>query len=78
MKCTYLFKELLKLDTKIVNTHNGREKEALIDLFNEVRELALQAREDLIIHRQAVGFTFQNQKLVEDEFPLPGKKVYRT
>ena len=53
-KVTILFRELKKLDEAIENAY-GEEKAKLIDLFNEVRQMAYDARRDLIIHRQAVG-----------------------
>ena len=53
-KVTMLFRELHKLDEAIENAY-GEEKAKLIDLFNEVRQMAYDARRDLIIHRQAVG-----------------------
>ena len=28
-----------------------------------------------VIHRQACGFTWHNQKLIEEEFPIPPKKI---
>ena len=53
-KVTILFRELHKLDEAVENAH-GNEKAKLIKLFNEVRQMAYDARRDLIIHRQAVG-----------------------
>lgn len=44
---------------------------AAVKLFNEVRQFAEDTRTELIIHRQAIGLTWRNQKIVEEEFPLP-------
>ena len=44
--------------------------------FNEVRQFAENARTELIIHRQAIGLTWRNQKIVEEEFPLPSAEKY--
>ena len=53
-KVTILFRELQTLDKAIEEAY-GEEKAKLIELFNEVRQMAYEARRDLIIHRQAVG-----------------------
>ena len=54
------------------NIPNSSKKyqEALKD-YDDMRRIAAKAREDLIIHRQAIGFTYRNQAIVEEEFPLP-------
>mmetsp|Transcript_974 Transcript_974/g.1553 ORF Transcript_974/g.1553 Transcript_974/m.1553 type:complete len:214 (+) Transcript_974:229-870(+) len=48
--------------------------------FNRLRKCAETARIDLIVHRQAVGFSFNNYKIVLDSFPLPEaitRRVFR-
>lgn len=73
-KCTVYFSMLRKIQLKyeaLPAAHKDKGETAR--LFNEVRALAREARRDLIIHRQAAGFTFQNHQIVETEFPLPPK-----
>ena len=40
---------------------------------NALRIKAEGARRDLIIHRQAIGFYWNNHRIVEEKFPLPPK-----
>ena len=46
--------------------------------FNEIRTLALQARENLKIHRQATGFVYKNHQIVDSLYPLPRRKQVET
>jgi hypothetical protein len=39
--------------------------------YNEHRKNAIQARWELTVHRQAVGFVVNNHKFVHDNFPIP-------
>jgi hypothetical protein len=39
--------------------------------FNELRQQAIQARWELLVHRQAVGFTVNNHSLVMETYPIP-------
>lgn len=43
----------------------------LILAFNKHRNDATQARWELTVHRQAVGFIVNNHKFVQDKFPIP-------
>jgi len=73
-KCDVLFKLLVKLKIKYdIIDENDSEKNILATHFNEVRRLATDARRDLIIHRQCCGFTWQNHKIIMEEYPLPDK-----
>mmetsp|Transcript_7495 Transcript_7495/g.9784 ORF Transcript_7495/g.9784 Transcript_7495/m.9784 type:complete len:127 (+) Transcript_7495:333-713(+) len=53
----------------------GKENESqlaeFVNKYNSCREAAVSARWELLIHRQAVGFRFQNQKYVETKYPIP-------
>ena len=42
--------------------------------FNSLRKTAESARRDLMIHRQAVGFTTGNHEFVHSKWPLPPQK----
>lgn len=37
---------------------------------NEARKRAIKARWELLVHRQAVGFTVDNHKIVHDTYPI--------
>lgn len=41
-----------------------------VDKFNSYRKDAIQARWELIVHRQAVGFTVDNQRFIMTKFPI--------
>ena len=45
-----------------------------ITKHNEYRSMAIQARWELTVHRQAVGFIVNNHKFVHDKFPI-GEKL---
>ncbi|KAL3781216.1 hypothetical protein HJC23_003533 [Cyclotella cryptica] len=40
------------------------------DRYNEARKRALKARWELLVHRQAVGFTTENHNVVHSTFPI--------
>ena len=71
--CRAYFSLLEKLQLKYDKESNIDSKRLIASSFNEVRELAMDARRNLIIHRQAAGFTYQNHRIVEQEYPLPSK-----
>lgn len=72
-KCQLYFTMLKRLAVKYENSTDIPSKNRVALLFNDVRTIARASRRDLIIHRQAAGFTFQNHRIVESEFPLPAK-----
>lgn len=39
--------------------------------YNDARERAITARWELLVHRQAVGFTIGNYSYVHNVFPIP-------
>ena len=47
---------------------------ALVEEFNSARDAAYDARQDLIIQRQAVGFRLENYKLVHQRYPIPPRR----
>ena len=49
--------------------------QAAVQAFNEHRAEAQDARRELIIHRQAVGFQTGNHSAVEKAWPLPKKRA---
>ena len=48
-----------------------RDRRAAAKAFNICIREADDARRELIIHRQACGFTYQNHQIVAERFPLP-------
>lgn len=42
-----------------------------ITKFNSARSAAHDARTELVIHRQSVGLIWRNQRIVEEQYPLP-------
>ena len=83
-KCNLYFSILRSIDEEIEELMNEKVyddpeslKERLTTLFsdfNEVQFLASKAIEYLKIHRQAVGFTYNNHQFVQKQFPLPKRK----
>ena len=51
----------------------NEDKTKAVKLFNESREFAYKTRIELIIHRQSIGLTWNNEGIVEAEFPIPDK-----
>jgi hypothetical protein len=49
--------------------------EATVSEFNRMRKEAEEARKDLIIHRQAVGFQTSNHAAVYEKWPLPARRA---
>ena len=49
------------------------DKTKAVKLFNESRDFAYKTRIELIIHRQSIGLTWNNESIVEAEFPIPDK-----
>jgi ribosome-binding ATPase YchF (GTP1/OBG family) len=56
--------------TKNMSDGEREEIEMIVTRYNNFRKQALQARWELIIHRQAIGFTVNNQKTVFDTYPI--------
>ena len=50
--------------------HNEKLLIECITKHNEYRSKAIQARWELTVHRQAVGFIVNNHKFVQDKFPI--------
>lgn len=78
------FYRLLKIAEN--NTNNNEksttisfsEKLKAINEFNNAIDAALKAREELIIHRQSLGFTWKNQSIIEEQYPIPKRKITPT
>lgn len=78
-KCDHYYNALMKMekyceDTLQSSNFTTNEKMQVINNFNELLVKARNAREELIIHRQAIGFVWRNQKIVEDQYPMPARK----
>ncbi len=54
------------------------ERQKIAQQFNQARQLFEDARRELIIHRQACGFTANNYQIVEEIFPLPAPLLVMT
>merc|ERR1712007_39577 len=46
------------------------------DEFNSLRREAMQAKQDLIIQRQACGFRFKTEEIVDRAYPVPAPKGF--
>ena len=77
-KCKYFFKVLEDANSRCEELENQDasfdERLRAVQEYNQLREMAENARTELVIHRQAIGFSWRNQKLVEEEFPLRSKR----
>jgi ribosome-binding ATPase YchF (GTP1/OBG family) len=56
--------------TKNMSDGEREEIEMIVTRYNNFRKQAITARWELIIHRQAIGFTVNNQKTVFDTYPI--------
>jgi len=65
------FNPKLQISGLQARSDSKEQHRAAVKLFNDVRQFAENARTELIIHRQAIGLTWRNQSIVEEEFPLP-------
>ena len=80
-KCVYYFKlldraheeYLIKTDGDEKHCYSLEERIVAVQTFNVIRQEADAARRNLIIHRQAIGFYWNNHKIIENQFPLPPK-----
>lgn len=57
------------------STHE--DKINAVEVFNKSREFAYKTRIELIIHRQSIGLTWNNESIVETEFPIPDYVDYK-
>ena len=57
------------------STHE--DKINAVEVFNKSREFAYKTRLELIIHRQSIGLTWNNESIVETEFPIPDYVDYK-
>lgn len=47
------------------------ERRQIAERYNAIRNEAIQARWELMVHRQAAGFLVNNHKFVTDSYPIP-------
>jgi hypothetical protein len=71
-----VLEQLKGLDTLMGQTQNIEEYNALVEKFNELHKLALDRREMLVIHREALR-VFKHA-YIDIFYPIPGKKKKRT
>jgi hypothetical protein len=71
-----VLEQLKGLDTLMGQTQNIEEYNALVEKFNELHKLALDRREMLVIHREALR-VFKHA-YIDLFYPIPGKKKKRT
>lgn len=67
-----------EVDALVEAKANSAEIEKAIGDFNRLRDDAEDARRELMIHRQALGFKTGNHALVSDMWPLPPKRALQT
>jgi len=70
-KTDYAFFVMDRAERLLDAASHPREQNRLAREFNQARLNAEKARRELMIHRQAVGFTIGNQKSVEKKWALP-------
>ncbi len=63
--------KIQNISFKFLPTSTQTKIVQLILAFNKHRNDATQARWELTVHRQAVGFIVNNHKFVQDKFPIP-------
>ncbi len=64
-----------KIFSDAKSTHE--DKVNAVELFNKSRDFAYRTRIELIIHRQSIGLTWNNENIVETEFPIPDYVDYK-
>ena len=74
-KVLFAIREMTKEHTQYlehISSSNQSYEEALQSAHrhNEARKKAIKARWELLVHRQAVGFTVDNHKVVHTTFPI--------
>ena len=57
-------------DASIVDSKRKEEITRIVARFNDYRIQAIQARWELMVHRQAIGFTVNNQKTLAEIFHI--------
>ena len=78
-KVNYYFNIMKKLDDRCNQDLKDSKismtvkRENIIALNSSIDEFE-QIRDELIIHRQSLGFTWKNQEIVEQEFPISLKR----
>lgn len=63
------YDELLRDDTKNARSPS-EEMKNVVKRYNDMRREAMQARWELLVHRQAVGFIVDNHNTVAKSFPI--------
>lgn len=53
-----------------------KAKQQAVDKFNQSRRKAIEARAELVIHRQSIGLIWRNQQIVEEQYPLLPARIY--
>jgi hypothetical protein len=53
-------------------TMHHADVQACAERYNEIRKEAIQARWELIVHRQAAGFIVNNHKYIMEHYPISG------
>jgi len=71
-KLEIVLKELQMIEEKLESISDINEYNAMIDSFNSLRKQALNRREMLMIHREALGAFKHNH--IDQYYPIPNKK----
>jgi len=74
----YLYHQCLQKYQESGNDNDSMKQEeitTIVSRYNEYRKQAIQARWELTVHRQAIGFTVNNQKTVAEIFHIEGPLI---
>lgn len=71
-KLEVVLEEMKKLESKMKALDNVDEYNAMVDDFNTLRRQALNRKEMLMIHREALGVHKHNY--IDKYYPIPHKK----
>ncbi|HQI00476.1 MAG TPA: hypothetical protein PLF54_00055 [Deltaproteobacteria bacterium] len=67
-----VLEKLEALERKMEKIEDAHVYNLLVDEFNEIRKQALQRREILMIHREAIGI--RKHRYLDAYYPIPPKK----
>lgn len=67
-----ILEKLSALEKKMEKAGDANAYNLLVDEFNEIRKQALERREMLMIHREAIGI--RKHRYIDAFYPIPEKK----
>lgn len=63
--------QCMKQEYEYAVENNGKNYNQHVQKYNEYRKAAIQARWELMVHRQAAGFIIDNHQFVQKHYPIP-------